>query len=141
MFGVAQDFPKAQVQQIVGSFGGGNDSLYIDEDLAIPATIHGGSGDDKLAGGGGNDQLFGGDGNDELTGGKGDDELQGESGDDQLEGDDGSDQVFGGAGIDTLNGGAGNDYVQGNAGMIRCSVAGKRCPLWRPRNRRQRAWQ
>ncbi len=136
MFGVAQDFPRSQVQRIAASFGGGDDSIYIDPQLNIPAWIVGGDGRDSLAGGGGNDAILGGRGSitddgmgnpifngqsgdnsdDELSGGPGNDILDGQGGNDQLEGDEGNDELYGNVGNDSLNGGAGDDYLQGNTG-------------------------
>ncbi|MEQ1828011.1 MAG: right-handed parallel beta-helix repeat-containing protein, partial [Pirellula sp.] len=116
MFGVAQDFPRAQVQQIVANFGGGNDLLYIDPQLTIPLVIDGGIGNDSLAGGAGNDTIRGGDGDDQITGGPGNDMLFGQANNDQLDGDEGNDELYGGLGDDVISGGAGDDYVQGNVG-------------------------
>ena len=117
MFGVAQEFPRAQVQSLVANFGGGNDSIYIDPQLTMPAMIDGGSGNDSLAGGGGNDTIHGGDGDDEITGGPGNDFLFGDAGNDQIEGDDGGDDIRGGTGDDTLHGGTGVDLILGEAGQ------------------------
>ncbi|HEY6565037.1 MAG TPA: hypothetical protein VIY86_11105, partial [Pirellulaceae bacterium] len=60
MFGVAEDFPRAQVLRIAGSFGDGNDSVHIEPELDIPAWLVGGDGVDILSGGGGNDAILGG---------------------------------------------------------------------------------
>ncbi len=136
MFGAAQDFPRAQVQRIAASFGGGDDSIYIDPQLTIPAWLVGGDGRDSLAGGGGNDVILGGRGtiaadpmgnpivsgqggdnsDDELSGGLGNDLIFGQEGNDEIAGDEGNDEIYGGAGDDTINGGAGDDYIQGNVG-------------------------
>ena len=116
MFGVAQEFPLPSVSQIVANFGGGNDSIAIDPQLNIPATLDGGVGNDILAGGSGNDVIRGGDGNDQITGGPGNDQLLGQAGNDQLDGDEGHDQLFGGVGDDDISGGDGDDYALGNVG-------------------------
>ncbi|MEZ6090019.1 MAG: dockerin type I domain-containing protein [Pirellulaceae bacterium] len=61
---------------------------FIDNRTAIPATIHGGDGRDRLIGGGGPDVLHGDGGDDRLSGRGGDDVLRGGDGDDHLRGDD-----------------------------------------------------
>ncbi|MCA9223664.1 MAG: hypothetical protein KDA71_25310, partial [Planctomycetales bacterium] len=136
MFGVAEDFPRAQVNRIAASFGDGDDSIYIDPELAIPAWIVGGNGKDNLNGGGGNDVILGGRGtitadglgnpiisrqlgdisDDNLTGGPGNDIIDGQEGNDVVSGDEGDDQLFGGDGDDDLSGDNGNDVLQGGAG-------------------------
>ena len=136
MFGVAQDFPLASVHRIVGNFGDGDDSVYIDPQITIDAWIVGGAGSDSLAGGSGNDAILGGKGtitadglghpvfngqsgdnsNDELSGGAGNDLIDGQAGNDQIDGGTGNDELYGNLGDDSLSGGAGDDYIQGNAG-------------------------
>jgi parallel beta-helix repeat protein len=116
MFGVAEDFPRAQVQRIAASFGGGDDSIHIDPELAIPAQVFGGAGRDQLTGGGGDDTMHGDGGDDQLSGGPGGDFLFGDADNDQIDGDEGNDEIYGNSGDDGLSGGAGDDYLQGNAG-------------------------
>lgn len=91
----------------------------------LPATFHGGAGDDTLRGGPGDDTLHGsfgddviraGPGDDTVHGGYGDDLLRGDSGSDTLHGNDGSDRLIGGPGNDTLDGGPDNDLCRGSAG-------------------------
>jgi len=55
--------------QIVG--GPGDDTLRLASNLALPATLKGGGGNDKLVAGAGNSILIGGGGNDILHGGAG----------------------------------------------------------------------
>jgi len=104
---------------------GGNDIVELIGRIFIPATIDGGSGNDKLAGGFSHDVLLGGEGNDSLYGGRGNDRIDGGAGNDLLRGQDGNDQLFGGtgndrlygdAGADSLDGGNGNDVLYGGTG-------------------------
>jgi Ca2+-binding RTX toxin-like protein len=76
--------------------GPGDDTVRLSRDVPVPATLRGGSGDDKLLGGAVADKLIGGPGDDTLVGRAGDDWLYGGSGDDRL---------LGGAGNDLLRGG------------------------------------
>lgn len=103
----------------------GNDTVELIGRIFIPATIDGGSGNDRLVGGYGHDVLLGGDGNDSLFGGRGNDRLEGGKGNDLLRGQEGNDQLFGGdgddrlyedAGADWLEGGNGNDFLYGGSG-------------------------
>ncbi len=82
-------------------------------DVAIPALIDGGDGDDHLTGGSGDDMIFGGDGRDFLHGRSGNDVLVGGDGDDQLQGDGGLDLLIGGFGEDDLKGGWEDDILIG----------------------------
>jgi Ca2+-binding RTX toxin-like protein len=104
---------------------GGNDRVFIGDDVSLLAIVFGGSGNDWLKGGGGRNEMFGGRGNDHILGGAGDDVLVGEHGNDklfglggqdQLEGNDGNDHLSGGDGDDLLIGDAGHDKVRGGAG-------------------------
>ena len=72
------------LQAIVVHGQKGNDTITIDELLAIDAFLFGGAGDDTLTGGSGRDVLVGGDGNDVLLGGSGRDLLFGGQGSDLL---------------------------------------------------------
>lgn len=90
--------------------GGGNDKVVLASDIPIPATLRGGSGDDRLIGGGVSDKIVGGSGNDILIGRRGDDWLLGGSGEDRLFGGPGNDQLRGGPGADTLVGGPGQNH-------------------------------
>lgn len=113
-------FPRLHLSAINVKMGAGNDSVLIDDSNgsvdgsngtfpAIPTTIAGGPGDDKLIGGAGAETLKGGAGNDTVIGGKGNDTayLGGGNdtfvwnpgdGSDTIEGQDGADaMVFNGA--------------------------------------------
>jgi hypothetical protein len=87
-----------------------------EESIAVPVTLHGDWGNDKLQGGAAGDKLYGGPGNDEILGRGGSDTLHGEDDDDLLVGGDASDVIFGGSGNDYLLGGDGNDLLLGEAG-------------------------
>ncbi|MCS7023011.1 MAG: CAP domain-containing protein [Gemmataceae bacterium] len=77
-----QSFAAAAVRRIVVSAGAGDD--LVRNDTALPATIYGGLGNDRLWGGSGSDVLFGGHGNDYLDGRQGIDRLIGGAGTNQL---------------------------------------------------------
>jgi Ca2+-binding RTX toxin-like protein len=66
-------FAPARVNEIIINGFGGNDTLTVDSNVALPTTIDGGTGDDTLTGGAGNDHLTGGEGHDTLAGHFGDD--------------------------------------------------------------------
>jgi hypothetical protein len=89
--------------------GGGDDLVVIDRLVAVPSTLRGGPGDDRLSGGGGPDKLIGGAGNDALNGGGGLDSLFGGPDDDLLFGGSGDDHLFGGSGEDRLHGQGGKN--------------------------------
>jgi Ca2+-binding RTX toxin-like protein len=91
--------------------GGGDDNVSVSNDVTVPVTMRGGSGNDVLLGGAGPDKLIGGDGADRLVGGRGDDLLFGGPGKDVLIGGPGNDVLRGGFGEDTLTAGSGNDSV------------------------------
>ncbi len=77
-----QSFNAAAVRRIVVSAGNGDD--FVRNDTALPATLYGGIGNDRLIGGSSNDVLYGGQGNDYLEGRGGTDRLIGGSGSNQL---------------------------------------------------------
>jgi hypothetical protein len=80
--------------------------------VAIPATLLGGPGADKLTGGPAADQLSGDDGDDVLAGGAGADLLLGGLGVDELRGDAGDDELRARDGVqDLIRCGAGADKV------------------------------
>jgi Ca2+-binding RTX toxin-like protein len=79
---------------------GGPDTIFNETEL--PATIHGGDGNDTIRGGSGPDSIRGQGGNDSLYGRDGNDLLFGDTGNDRLDG---------GAGTDTLTGGTGDDEL------------------------------
>lgn len=101
-----------------------DDKIHIQNNVAINATIDGGSGDDELRGGAGADVLLGGSGADSLDGGSGsapdvggdlpsNDILVGGDGDDSLKGGKGRDVLIGGLGSDKLEGGDDDDLLIG----------------------------
>jgi Ca2+-binding RTX toxin-like protein len=89
--------------------GAGDDSVIISPKIIVPATLRGGSGNDRLRGGGGADKILGGSGADSLLGHGGNDWLVGGADDDLLFGGTGEDRLTGGPGADYLNGGPGED--------------------------------
>lgn len=109
-------FALASIQSIAIDALGGNDTVEVAAKIAIPASIHGGAGDDKLTGGLGNDTINGGAGKDRIRGGRGDDYLDGGIGSDNIHGDQGNDHIIGGDGNDRLSGDSGSDTIEGGAG-------------------------
>ncbi len=78
-------------------FGGrGNDTLWVDETVAIPTLLFGGDGNDWLRAGSAPSVLVGGKGNDVLDGGRGRELLIGGLGVDALWGHGGDDILIGG---------------------------------------------
>jgi hypothetical protein len=94
--------PAASVASIMVDARGGNDFVYIANNITLAATIFGGDGNDVLFGGGGDDLIYGQAGNDLLSG---------MDGDDLLDGGDGNDILIGGLGDDTLLGGRGKNRM------------------------------
>jgi hypothetical protein len=99
--------------------GAGNDTIELEPDVPVPATLRGGGGADHLAGGNGEDKLLGGPGADSLKGNGGNDWLFGGAGDDYISGGPGDDRLVGEGGNDFLNGGPGNDRLVGGPGVDR----------------------
>jgi hypothetical protein len=108
-------FPRMHLSAIQVKMGAGNDSVLIDDSNgsvdgsngtfpAIPTTIAGGPGDDKLIGGAGAETLIGGAGNDSVVGGKGNDTAYLGAGNDTFGWDpgDGSDTIEGQDGSDAM---------------------------------------
>ena len=93
---------------------GGSDT--VNNNTAMPATIYGGIGDDKLNGGSATDYIYGEVGNDTINGGAAGDYLYGGDGIDTVNGNGGVDSVYGDAGDDVVSGGGGIDYLHGGAG-------------------------
>ncbi len=91
--------------------GAGADRVVLGADVAVPATLRGGPGNDKLVGGSAADKLVGGAGADKLVGRGGDDWLYGGPGPDRLFGGPGEDKLVGGPGEDVLGGGPGRDKL------------------------------
>jgi len=90
---------------------GGDDTVVLESDIPIPATLRGGPGRDRLTGGNVADKIIGGPGDDVLSGRRGDDLLLGGPGDDHLVGGQGNDQLRGGPGTDLLIGGPGQNSL------------------------------
>ncbi|HEU5215768.1 MAG TPA: calcium-binding protein [Gaiellaceae bacterium] len=114
-------FPAADVTAIDVRAGNGDDAVRVDQTtgaFAIPTTIDGGNGNDKLTGGAANDILVGGNGDDDLSGGAGTDTLRGDNGNDTIDGNVGNDLQFGGSGDDSFvwNPGEGSDTIEGQTG-------------------------
>jgi Ca2+-binding RTX toxin-like protein len=91
---------------------GGDDRISVTNEVSIPVTMRGGSGDDVLVGGRGADKLIGGSGNDLLAGGGGADLLAGGSGDDFQAPGPGDDVVITGQGADVVKRSAGADRIR-----------------------------
>lgn len=119
---VSRSYPTDSVGSIVVLLGGGNDEAEVDQEVLLPATLDGGSGNDSLQAGGGESTLIGGLGNDRLEGGTGADLLLGGEGDDELDGNDGDDILIGGIGKDDLDGGDGEDILIGGSVTLSTSA-------------------
>ncbi len=109
-------FQRREITKIVVDAGNGDDSVRIDESNgvfgdAIPTTIDGGNGNDRLAGGAGDETVLGGNGNDSLIGGAGAGTLDGGNGNDTLAGGNGAEKLLGGNGNDSIDGNKGNDVA------------------------------
>lgn len=91
---------QADVQHMVLDGGAGDDVVSVDDDVALGASIIGGTGDDVLDGGSGNDTI---------EGGAGWDTIDGAGGDDLLRGGDEADVFTSLAGHDTVHGDSGGD--------------------------------
>lgn len=89
--------------------GSGGDTEVVGKEIAVPAILRGGSGNDVLTAGAGNDTLIGRAGNDTLIGGPGNNRLFGGRGNDRLEAGRGNSLLNGGSGFDTCVGGPGHD--------------------------------
>jgi serralysin len=143
--------------------GIGNDELTSAEHPApanrdaLPQTVRGGDGNDRIEGHGvrdrligdaGDDVITGGPARDEIFGGPGNDELHGGVGGDELHGDEGSDFIDGGGGdggsrsqsgyaiagaaldVDELDGGPGPDVLSGGPGDFdRVLYTSRRAPV------------
>ncbi len=93
----------------------GNDVIDA-SGAAMPVTVDGGAGNDKITGGSNDDLLSGGSGDDTILGMNGNDRLYGNGGNDSISGGDGNDVVVGGDGNDKLSGDAGRDLLIGGTG-------------------------
>lgn len=91
--------------------GAGDDTVIVAREVAVPVTLRGGPGRDRLVGGAAGDKLVGGPDEDVLVGRAGHDSLFGGPGDDRLFGHSGNDVLRGEAGNDTLAGGTGDNTL------------------------------
>ena len=98
--GVSHSYSKALIKKIGISADASADVVSVDQSVAIPCLILGGSGNDTLNGGSGNDTIVGDIGNDYLKGGDGNDSLDGGGGKNHYFANDGF--------ADTINGSAGD---------------------------------
>jgi Ca2+-binding RTX toxin-like protein len=106
----------------------GSDTITIDAEIALPATIFGSSGTDTITGGSGNDWITdesllpsGGGacspaGAEVLSGGAGNDTLRGCLNSDTLNGGPGDDDLTDFDGVDTFNGGEDDDTIRSRDG-------------------------
>jgi uncharacterized delta-60 repeat protein len=94
--GSFETFSGAGVTDILVALCGGDDHATLSSQIAVPALMDGGAGDDQLNGGGGQNVLVGGIGNDNLLGGSIADILIGGAGRDRLVGNAGNDVLIGG---------------------------------------------
>ncbi|HSV14370.1 MAG TPA: calcium-binding protein [Tepidisphaeraceae bacterium] len=123
----------SKVTGIVINGGKGNDSLSVEQNVKVPATLNGEAGNDVLVSGGGADVLSGGDGIDTadysgrtraLTLVIGGGPVSGESGEhdnilgdvENLIGGRGSDSLVGSAAANVIDAGRGDDSITGNGG-------------------------
>jgi Ca2+-binding RTX toxin-like protein len=75
--GSVKTFAASKVRQIQADLKGGNDQISSSESIAVPTTLSGGSGHDKLYGQADNDTLIGNDGEkNTLDGGTGSDKAK-----------------------------------------------------------------
>jgi Ca2+-binding RTX toxin-like protein len=101
---------------------GGNDSLYVSDQLVIPSTLSGDAGNDTLYGGNGNDLIDGGTGADVLSGGVGTDTIDYSNRTNPLRIIIGAGPTSGEAGendnilndFEIVQGGVGNDFIVGS---------------------------
>jgi Ca2+-binding RTX toxin-like protein len=111
------DFQRALFTTILVDAGGGNDTVTIDETVAVftdteITTINGGDGNDTINGGVGSEMIHGGPGHDTIDAGRGNDTLWGDAGIDHfiwsagngfIVPTDGNDVIDGGDDQDTLS--------------------------------------
>ncbi|HEU5141643.1 MAG TPA: hypothetical protein VFU04_00640 [Solirubrobacterales bacterium] len=116
--------PAVKIAGFEVNADGGDDRISVSNQVTIPVTMRGGSGDDILAGGRGADKLIGGSGDDLLMGGGGADVLVGSAGNDVQVAGPGDDLILTGPGKDVVKPGAGADRVRQRAGKP--SAAGER---------------
>jgi uncharacterized delta-60 repeat protein len=114
--GVQVFYDPASITRVSLFGSDGNDSMSVSDELTMPATLLGGTGDDNLTAGSGLTAMRGGDGDDILTGRSNNDFLHGDAGHDTLYGAAGNDTLLGGDGDDLLAGGSGTDGLDGQLG-------------------------
>ena len=118
-------FVADQVTGLVINGLGGADTLALNAQLNIPATINGGAGGDTIVGGRASDVLNGEAGSDSVSGGLGNDAISGGANSDTLSGSVGNDTIFGGNGDDEMSGGPLNDFLDGGLGRDTMSGGGQ----------------
>lgn len=104
--------PTAPIAGFEVNADGGDDKIVVHEEVSIPVTMRGGSGNDVLLGGRGADKLSGGSDDDRLVGGWGADLLAGGPGDDVHIGGPGDDVILTGPGHDVVRPGTGRNVVR-----------------------------
>lgn len=115
--GEAQTFPTADLRRVEVRALGGDDDVALGRKLALPATVFGGDGDDRIGG----SRL-----SDVLLGEAGDDTIDGRFGDDYVDGGDGGDRLYAYYGTNTIRGGAGTDHSLGDGLLLGDAVENRR---------------
>jgi Ca2+-binding RTX toxin-like protein len=118
-------FVADQVTALVINGLGGADTLALNAQLNVPATINGGAGADTIVGGRASDVLNGEAGSDSVSGGLGNDAISGGNNNDTLSGSVGNDTLLGGTGDDEMSGGPLNDFLDGGLGRDTMSGGGQ----------------
>ncbi|MBI6563581.1 M91 family zinc metallopeptidase [Pseudomonas synxantha] len=104
--------PQGPEQSLLIATKGGRDSVIIDDDVKLRATVEGGGDDDYLQAGGGRTSLYGGKGRDVMRLGSGLGYAEGNDDDDALIGGSGNAAMYGNNGKDLLIGGFGPESKQ-----------------------------
>ncbi|WP_235577344.1 M91 family zinc metallopeptidase [Pseudomonas libanensis] len=104
--------PQGPEQSLLIETKGGHDSVIIDDDVKLQATVEGGNDDDYLQAGGGRTSLYGGKGRDVMRLGSGLGYAEGNDDDDTLIGGSGNAAMYGNNGKDLLIGGFGPEGKQ-----------------------------
>ncbi|MFO0868700.1 MAG: PKD domain-containing protein [Pirellulales bacterium] len=128
------EFPLSKVSSIFVLLCASNDWLHVNNNVMVPVTVDGGTGNDRIKTGGGtdvvvdgsgdnrirtdggDDKIITGNGRDRIWAGDGADIVDSGGGNDDIEAGAGQDVVFAGAGSDRVRGGAGNDILVGGTG-------------------------
>ncbi len=95
---------------------GGDDQVFIADDVMLPVSVRLGDGNDRFKAGGGRTSVYGGAGNDILTLGRGVGYAEGNDGNDSIVAGAGYSVMYGGNGHDKLLGGNGSSYMDGGSG-------------------------